>query len=510
MVGRDLRFGMVIQLLHYTSRKHLSTSRQQSNGLFGNRVLLDDHAGDMGCFRIKPKLKVHNEGEKVHSGDPVILEDMLTGQQLCLGSPLPEIEQEVVSVTKLRGGRRESALSAFKIRVFRSWEDRQSKDALVGGMPCTLFHTESDCYLGSRLGQSNAIELLAGPAPTSASFFQVFYEDDHVGAICEWDGTFRIQHVATGNFLSVMKRDGAAAQVEGSGYSIALVDGRGQDASDNKCFFRFEPQYDMSGAITIHQFLRIVHDAPDGSTTLYFNAPEPDLAGGGTLQLTLTAKQMEAGVFAVRSLRSETAFIDLKYVVNSIAPFSDFLGAARKAPTVPAGGMYASEGASNQMKHPLPMADVLQTIIDLIYFVTESTNLDPLTRVGTPIKQRQRILCEQGIIQLVIDCVEAPFEVGLYRHQDLELKEGLRPALMEQRMLGLLAMRLVQHILHGQSRNKLASLPQAPRLLNLLGGGYKTSNVLTELFTDNDMVDQVPDETIQMFVNMIRYSMPTP
>ena len=167
MVGRDLRFGMVIQLLHYTSRKHLSTSRQQSNGLFGNRVLLDDHAGDMGCFRIKPKLKVHNEGEKVHSGDPVILEDMLTGQQLCLGSPLPEIEQEVVSVTKLRGGRRESALSAFKVRVFRSWEDRQSKDALVGGMPCTLFHTESDCYLGSRLGQSNAIELLAGPAPTS-------------------------------------------------------------------------------------------------------------------------------------------------------------------------------------------------------------------------------------------------------------------------------------------------------------------------------------------------------
>ena len=80
--GRDLRFGMVIQLLHHVSSKHLSTSRQPSLAGVGNKVVLDELAGESGCFRVRPRLRVHNEGDKVHTGDPVVLEEVVTGQRL--------------------------------------------------------------------------------------------------------------------------------------------------------------------------------------------------------------------------------------------------------------------------------------------------------------------------------------------------------------------------------------------------------------------------------------------
>lgn len=112
MAGRTLHFGMVIQLLHHASSKHLSTSRQPASvaGTWGNKLVVDAHAGESGWFKVKPKLKVHNEGEKVHTGDPVVLEEMSSGQRLTFGSVAPDGEtQEVVSVSEITNA------SAFKM-----------------------------------------------------------------------------------------------------------------------------------------------------------------------------------------------------------------------------------------------------------------------------------------------------------------------------------------------------------------------------------------------------------
>ena len=95
---------MIIQLQHHASNKHLSTSRQLATGHVGNRVLVHDHAGESGLFRVKPRLRVHNEGEKVHSGDPVVLEEVTTGQRLMLGSPPPSGVHEVVSAPEMTVG----------------------------------------------------------------------------------------------------------------------------------------------------------------------------------------------------------------------------------------------------------------------------------------------------------------------------------------------------------------------------------------------------------------------
>ena len=149
---------------------------------------------------------------------------------------------------------------------------------------------------------------------------------------------------------------------------------------------------------------------------------------------------------------------------------------------------------------------VIKVIADLIRFTTQSDISDPFTREGMPIAQRQMILCELGILRLAVLCAEAPFEKSLYRHDEIDASNlgDAEHDVLDLRNLCFLAMRLVRHILRGQSENKNATVSLVPKLLNLLPCGIGSSDVLTELFTDNDMVDQVPDETIAMFVALIR------
>ena len=57
----------------------------------------------------------------------------------------------------------------------------------------------------------------------------------------------------------------------------------------------------------------------------------------------------------------------------------------------------------------LDFRSVINAIIDTIRFVTKSDNPDPYTREGMPIPQRQRVLCELGVLRLAVAC---PVSVG--------------------------------------------------------------------------------------------------
>ena len=79
--GREVRYGMVVQLQHNTSQKYLSVAKQASEvNKEGRRVILDREAGEDAWFRIMPRLRVHSEGERVHEGDPMVLEHVNTGR----------------------------------------------------------------------------------------------------------------------------------------------------------------------------------------------------------------------------------------------------------------------------------------------------------------------------------------------------------------------------------------------------------------------------------------------
>lgn len=556
LAGREVRFGMVIQLMHHATHKYLSTSRMATAGRMGSKLIVDGHAGESSWFRVKPRLRVHNEGEKVHAGDPVILEELNAGQRLMLDEPHDDGTQFVISVGDLPGG----ATGSFKMRIYRSFDDDAERELLLAGAACTIFHTEMECFLGAHWAGSALVDLIQGS--TSNAVWQILYRDEKDGSACRWDGTFRIRHVATGQFLAIQSEKGArrrdaiggvprrlsiGSRETGIDLAIGLVDGR--QASEPELLFRFDPQYsNITGNITTMHFLRILHELPDGlAVYLHANPRAVDLApsvgapgaapaseaprappdsssGIQTLQLAagedgataapieevpgnlvsgqpvpllLTINKAEADVFAVRHFPRED-LSDLQFVVHSTHPFTTFIKSGEAILHTPRSG---NQDAAAQ---PLKMKAITKTISELICFVTKSDNLDPFTREGMPIDSRQLMLSEQGILKLAIDCVEVPFRAGLYNQEDVTGADKLDKSMLEHKKLALLAMRLVRHILRGQSSNKLNALSLVPSLLGLLPLGWGASECLTELFTDNEMVDRVPDATIQMFVDLIR------
>lgn len=81
--GRDVRYGMIVQLQHDTSHKCVAVLRESAEiNRDGRRVALEKDAGEGAWFRIMPRLRVHSEGEKVHVDDPVLLESVESGLKL--------------------------------------------------------------------------------------------------------------------------------------------------------------------------------------------------------------------------------------------------------------------------------------------------------------------------------------------------------------------------------------------------------------------------------------------
>ena len=127
--GREVRYGMIVQLQQESSHKYLSVSRQPAElNADGRRVVLDAEAAESAWVRIMPRLRVHSEGEKVHVGDPVTLEHVQTGLRLMVDRRLPDGRCEVIAT--------QQALTGFKLNLFRLHEDDASAhDTLLGSQP---------------------------------------------------------------------------------------------------------------------------------------------------------------------------------------------------------------------------------------------------------------------------------------------------------------------------------------------------------------------------------------
>ena len=149
-------------------------------------------------------------------------------------------------------------------------------------MACTIIHTETDGFLGCKSNKDLDLGMKGTEVPDSSAIWQVVYENDHEGSSCKWEGYFRIRHVASGRFLSIVASSGGgggggkptlrrsgtmavhldAKGKAGSDYKVSLVEGK--NADETELLFRFEPQYTTTGVITTHHFLRVRHESHFG------------------------------------------------------------------------------------------------------------------------------------------------------------------------------------------------------------------------------------------------------
>ena len=91
--GRELRYGKVLQLQHAVSGKLVAVSHQASaHNRDARRVIITDtNVGEAAWFRIVPKLRMHAEGEKVGAGEPILLENVMSGLKLHVSDAQAEI-----------------------------------------------------------------------------------------------------------------------------------------------------------------------------------------------------------------------------------------------------------------------------------------------------------------------------------------------------------------------------------------------------------------------------------
>lgn len=92
--GREVQYGMIVQLLHDTSHRYACVTRQSAElNVDGRKVALEAEAGETAWVRVMPRLRVHSEGEKVHVGDPVTLEHVATNLKLSVDlRPMARLE----------------------------------------------------------------------------------------------------------------------------------------------------------------------------------------------------------------------------------------------------------------------------------------------------------------------------------------------------------------------------------------------------------------------------------
>lgn len=100
---------------------------------------------------------------------------------------------------------------------------------------------------------------------------------------------------------------------------------------------------------------------------------------------------------------------------------------------------------------------VTRTLSDLIFFVTKTESIDPLTCEGLPDNPRQKLMREQGLheIEILMDCLRAPFENDPYTPYALsELTQG--HFITE---IGQLLYRLLHHMSKEYRRNEFVLTP---------------------------------------------------
>lgn len=295
-VGREIRYGHVIQFEHARTGLMLAVTRQVAHvAKDARQATLEAEAAEAGWFRVMPRLRIHSEGERVRLGNPAILEHVGTGLKL-----------RVERSGKLPDGRREVAAaeepSSVKLNLYRAHELPAAGGAtagpvptLLGGTPVRLMHKEADGFLGNKMARAVlGLPVLVAAEDThvpasSNTMWELQKADVTDGGSCMWAGRVRLVHTASGRCLTVSDETDEAEELGGGAAGEALAGPAGGvwcgacssggagdrggeaeaplpvvlhslGATDSSCLFELVPQYQQREAgVRMDALFRLRH-----------------------------------------------------------------------------------------------------------------------------------------------------------------------------------------------------------------------------------------------------------
>ncbi|CAB1315998.1 unnamed protein product [Coregonus sp. 'balchen'] len=355
---RTLLYGHAILLKHTHSSMYLScltTSRSLTDKLAFDVGLQEDSTGEACWWTIHPASKQRSEGEKVRVGDDLILVSVSSERYLHLSYASGDLMVDASFMQTL--WTMSPVMSGCEL----------AEGFLTGGYVLRLFHGHMDEWSGGHM---------------------------------KWGQSFRVRHITTGRYLCLDEEKG-----------LLVVDPEKANAKMSAFCFRISKEKievaqkrDVEGMgtpeIKYGESMCFVQHVSTGLWLTYASVDAKSARLGPLKRKAILHKEghMDDALTVARSQTEE--FQAARMIYNTAGLFTQFI----KALDSLSGKNKSSSGPLS-----LPMDSVALSLQDLIFYFRppeeELEHEEKQTKLRS-LKNRQNLFQEEGMITLVLDCID--------------------------------------------------------------------------------------------------------
>ncbi|XP_069548702.1 ryanodine receptor 2 [Brachyistius frenatus] len=404
---RTLLYGQAVLFQHSYSGMYLSclsSSQSSADKLTFDVGLQEDKAGEACWWTVHPASRQRSEGEKVRVGDDLILVSVASERYLHLSFGTVSDNKSLSDSLIVNAAFQQTLWSVAPICSGGA----VAQGYLKGGETLRLLHSHSDACLtipsteqGEELQRIMHYEI--GSVSSHArslwrlEILRVVWSGRHT---C-WGQPFRLCHVTTGRYLGLTEEKG-----------LHLVDRDKADINTTSFCFRSSKDKLDAGTKTNVDGMGIPEikygdsicnvQHVDSGLWLTYQAADAKSRMGGTRRKAILHSEghMDDGLTLSRSQMEESH--TAKLIRSATLLFSRF---TRKL-----------DGFSREGNLPsvnLPMEMVTRSLQDLInYFQPplEGLGHEEKQNIMTALKNRQNMFQEEGVIDLVLDCIDRLYQ----------------------------------------------------------------------------------------------------
>ncbi|XP_077586244.1 ryanodine receptor 2 [Stigmatopora nigra] len=419
---RTLLYGQAALFRHSYSSMYLSclsTSQSSTDKLAFDVGLQEDEAGEACWWTVHPASRQRSEGEKVHLGDDLILVNVSSERYLHLsfgtsGDNRGSSDALVVDAA--------FSHSLWSVALVCS-QSGLAQGYLRGGDTFRLLHSHTDACLTTSTAekeeeQQRLMHYESGSVCRQArslwrlEILRVGWSGRHTS----WGERFRLRHVTSGRYLGLTDERGVnlldrdQADVSATSFCFRSAKEKQESATKTRLDGMGFPEIKYGDSVCylqhVNSGLWLTYQATDSQTAT--------MGGAKRKAIFHSEGHMDDGLTLSRSQREESHTASL--IRSATFLFTTFIR-FWKLKT-----LTNDSGSSTAI---LPMASVRCSLLDLMTFFqppAEEQSHETRQNVRAALKKRQNMFREEGVVGLVLECIDQLYQRG---HEDGESWEDI-------------------------------------------------------------------------------------